>query len=389
MHECCIREMLRAGFQGQCPICQDDPDLAVLRLRCRLFAGETRTITGSMHCELEAAVEQRPTPRRSSAPEKDRGTMASAVSWLEDSDDASDDENVGVRSAKRQRPQSSLHSCGMLDRPRRVVEAFDSFAITAVKYTGVSQDRSCSSKPGFRPRKHPADMGFEEHRRLLLRSAQVCKAHLADTSFPIEIGSIDKVKFGSLGLRNGKATCEVLCNRMSLLGNPFHMKKNEALRHAVCDAFGEYLNTVMQAKPRELLNLGPLLSLAARIAPKYGLSPGVHFSQDWCRDFGSREPAELRSTFVALGSLVRARAARGETVRLLCHCAPRRCHCEDIAAALEFQEYHQDVDISSSRSEYSTNKCEDFADGQKRRKRTLCRYSSPPSRSEARLKVEY
>merc|ERR1711870_12609 len=159
-------------------------------------------------------------------------------------------------------------------------------------------------------------------------------------------------------------------------------KKNESLREAVCDAFGDYLSVIMTEKPRDLLKLGPLFTIASRVAHQFGLNPGVHLSPDWCRDFGFREPAELSTVFVALVSLVRSRAARGETVRLLCHCAPRRCHCEDIAAEIE----RQDSDIVSVRSEhprrlYSTLKPDGIADGHKQRKRIFCPSLSPRNRT--------
>merc|ERR1712176_66117 len=99
-----------------------------------------------------------------------------------------------------------------------------------------------------------------------------------------EVGNLDKALPGDETLPIGRASLDVLINRMCILGNPFHMKKNEVLRDAVIDAFSEYMSTVLddpQIPPNTTLQ-----KQAFSVAPKFKLSPGVHFSSDWLRDFG-------------------------------------------------------------------------------------------------------
>jgi len=60
----------------------------------------------------------------------------------------------------------------------------------------------------------------------------------------VEIGNLDESRMG-IALPQGRASLEVLCNRQSLLGNPFDMKKNEAMRTVVLDAYSEFLKVVL------------------------------------------------------------------------------------------------------------------------------------------------
>merc|ERR1712039_482348 len=83
------------------------------------------------------------------------------------------------------------------------------------------------------------------------------------------------------------------------------------------------------------MEVGSLHSLASTIAPNYGLDPRIHFSPDWCQLFGSQQAVDLKAAFDALVTLVRTYSERGEKIRLLCHCVPRRCHCEDLVAFVQ------------------------------------------------------
>ena len=120
----------------------------------------------------------------------------------------------------------------------------------------------------------------------------------------------------SVGRLMGNAPCgpgEVLVNRSSPLGNPFKMGvdgKDERFRDAVCDAFDELLN-------------GPMDADAGAIAREFGVPIDGRFGRP---EMGAPRAAELR----ALASRVRG----GESLRLMCHCHPRRCHAHSIGARL-------------------------------------------------------
>lgn len=242
--------------------------------------------------------------------------------------------------------------------------------------------RSCQKR-------HPMDMGFEDQCGLWWRRAHPCsKVQPLATSLLVEIGSIDAPMIQTLAIHQDTATCEILCNRSSLLGNPFCMKKNEHLRNAVCDAFKEYFRIVVETQPTKLMQVGSLHSLASKIAPKYGLDPHIHFSREWRQLFGSQQAVDLKAAFDALVTLVRTYSERGEKIRLLCHCVPRRCHCEDLVAFMQSSSNHKQAH-GYKRSVY----CNDGGTKHNRRlnshNRTLRRYLSAYCRSEFRRTTEF
>jgi len=123
------------------------------------------------------------------------------------------------------------------------------------------------------------------------------------TKIQIEIANLHETKQG------------YRCDRASALGNPFEMK-SERDRDAVCDAFSDYLDTVLRTK-------APPSYVAKAIAAKYELQ----IAKAW------RSPSyeQVRDAIAAL----RAKVQQGKAVRLLCWCAPKRCHCETVRDAIQ------------------------------------------------------
>lgn len=200
---------------------------------------------------------------------------------------------------------------------------------------------------GKPPKKTPEERGFKlSDGGIYIRAAQL------RTALPvkprIEIGNLEKVPHLQLEpLPRGSADVEVLCNRQTILGNPFNMAskdrrgpvqdrpkgprpKDESLRDPVCDAFDHFLEAVMRPEAG-----GALEPLAVQSASSVGLPRGV-VGSDWVRDFGDRQVEEFRAALLAVEELLGERrgAAGQRGVRLLCHCVPARCHCMALAARL-------------------------------------------------------
>ena len=106
---------------------------------------------------------------------------------------------------------------------------------------------------------------------------------------------------------------DVRIDRQSALGNPFRMGvdgRDERLRNAVCDACAEAFEDPRQEGVRA-------------IAAMRGLAVDARFGGDFAR----------RSRHEALNAL-EGRLRAGEALRLMCWCAPKRCHGEAIAQML-------------------------------------------------------
>lgn len=165
----------------------------------------------------------------------------------------------------------------------------------------------------------------------------------------IEIGNLDEAKVAGKGLARlpqGAATLEVLCNRQSLLGNPFDMKKKEEHRGPVLAAYAAFLRAVLRpATPDAPLSRSALEAFAAQ----QGLLPGREFcGKDWRQLYEAAGGASaVRAAFAELQALTSTasvqvsgswnlggKGAHGG-VRLLCHCAPLPCHTAVIAAWLK------------------------------------------------------
>merc|ERR1719203_2521539 len=100
--------------------------------------------------------------------------------------------------------------------------------------------------------KTPEELHFEgSGGRLWLRAARN-RGGLPAAS-DVEIGNLDEDKASArlLGpIPQGVASVEVLCNRQSILGNPFDMKKREELRAPVLDAYTEFLQIILSGASR-------------------------------------------------------------------------------------------------------------------------------------------
>lgn len=147
----------------------------------------------------------------------------------------------------------------------------------------------------------------------------------------VQIGNLEEKILNRKGLQlapKAVAHVEVLCNRTTMLGNPFMLGplgKTESLRGNCIDAYRVYLQAIIENDPLDL-------SVIESIACNYGLDGDKCISPEWAALFSSRGGAPaVRAALAELRSLVAAQHARGGVVRLLCHCAPLPCHCGAIA----------------------------------------------------------
>ena len=160
-----------------------------------------------------------------------------------------------------------------------------------------------------------------------LRQKQKTSAAAAGTP-PLHGGRRDASKMPCRDFAKGKCTRGVSCrfshdntgpegfaavcvDRSTVLGNPFKMGSDghdDSLRDAVCDAYADLLAAPSGADPTAIGNL-------------HGVAVDPRFA-----DAAKSE----RARTIALCQL-KSRLLRGESLRLLCWCAPRRCHAETIA----------------------------------------------------------
>ena len=106
-------------------------------------------------------------------------------------------------------------------------------------------------------------------------------------------------------------------DRASVLGNPFDMRKDEGLRDRVCDAYDTYFQAVLSGiEPQRTAN-----ELAAQ--GKLKLAP------PWKRP--------SRAAFIAELDRIETQVREGNPVKLLCWCAPCRCHLNSVKTYLDNQ----------------------------------------------------
>jgi hypothetical protein len=122
-----------------------------------------------------------------------------------------------------------------------------------------------------------------------------------------------KILNGQRQLLSFTGGLSVWCDRRSVLGNPFGMCM-ESDRDAVCDGYSEYFDLVLMAWDP--------LTAAEKIAGEHGLTLAYNWNPPTFVRFKD-ELARLEESLVKDGAL-----------GLGCWCAPKRCHCDTIAAYL-------------------------------------------------------
>lgn len=116
-----------------------------------------------------------------------------------------------------------------------------------------------------------------------------------------EIRVVNKYHIGNRPMKPPEGTIRAAVNRSTPLGNPFKMVgSSPEERDRVCDAYEQWLPTVLLKNGAELAQFNELLKLAQ--------TPGC------------------------------------KTLELICHCAPKRCHGDTIKRLLE-QELSQQWDL--------------------------------------------
>jgi hypothetical protein len=105
---------------------------------------------------------------------------------------------------------------------------------------------------------------------------------------------------------------DVKIDRRTALGNPFPMgekSRGERVRTAVCDACDELM-----------------MDKTGQRAEDIGLRRGRQIDTIFTARIGAAERQEALSQ-------LEDKLRRGESLRLLCHCHPKRCHGDGIARA--------------------------------------------------------
>ena len=127
----------------------------------------------------------------------------------------------------------------------------------------------------------------------------------------------------SSALRQGEEYEEVQIGRGAVFGNMFAMRKDGSDRNAVCDGYEELLHDLEHADVHAIGRRRGV-NLAVREdgeIMKYTWRGQTHGYDD--AEHGQR----LRTALQELASDMR----RGKRVRLMCSCAPERCHGDSIA----------------------------------------------------------
>jgi hypothetical protein len=97
------------------------------------------------------------------------------------------------------------------------------------------------------------------------------------------------------------------------------------MRARVCDLYEDFLENALAPGVK-----GSLLDVARASVQRHSHPSGM-IGKEWIDGVGSRTCDELRHTFAALE---RVTARHDGSIRLLCHCAPLRCHTFSIARRL-------------------------------------------------------
>lgn len=142
------------------------------------------------------------------------------------------------------------------------------------------------------------------------------------------------------------ATMEICCDADTIFGNPFDAKKldesnkwipDESLRDTVCDAYEEFLHCLLHHSS----NSDNLLQMASHICKRFELRENL-IRTSWRYEFGSLHANEFRNALRELTELVRCRQSADplqtpgdRTTRLICWCAPNRCHIEALAKHID------------------------------------------------------
>lgn len=177
----------------------------------------------------------------------------------------------------------------------------------------------------------PKDLGFafDQTAALWLRSVNPESRGVNVAPF-LEVGTAHITRDG--GRVNAmQAKIEVLCNRMTIFGNPFHLREDESCREGVCNAHEVYLKHLSALT--EESQIQTLAELAKGVAEGLGFNQ-FKFSKDWLVEFGSKTAAEWKSAFEALAAFVESKRSERVTIRLICHCVPKKCHTEALCLLL-------------------------------------------------------
>lgn len=195
------------------------------------------------------------------------------------------------------------------------------------------QDHSvkCNAEGKDRVKLTPKDLGFafDHTAALWLRSARSESRGLNIAPF-LEIGTAHITRAGG-GVDAMQAQIEVLCNRMTIFGNPFHLREDESCRESVCNAHEVYLKHLRALTEKSQTQT--LAELAKDVAEELGFDK-FKFSKDWLVEFGSKAAAEWTSAFEALAAFAESKRSERVTIRLICHCVPKRCHTEALCSLL-------------------------------------------------------
>lgn len=215
-----------------------------------------------------------------------------------------------------------------MDIPAQVV-GLPARTLPVDKHEGKGKGKG---KLGRKKPKTPEDLCFERSAAssggmLWLRSARLQGGLQVATA--VEVGNLDEALPFACGrgrIPLGSASLEVLCNRQSIFGNPFDMKRREDLRAPVLDAYAEYLQVVLCGANHVDIE---------GLALKRGLSR-EHCGKDWRMLYEIAGGADgFRRAFAELAALAAKCREHGRSLRLLCHCAPHGCHATLLARRLK------------------------------------------------------
>jgi hypothetical protein len=206
-------------------------------------------------------------------------------------------------------------------------------------------------------KKTPEEFGFQ-----LVDGSLYVREPQLQHAFPVDIGSGEYscMEIGTLGKRadsvtlpQGTAELEVLCNRQTILGNPFSMLRDSGyqtskgssldmaiglrkppmvrepedgqLRDRVCNMFDHFLGRALAQE-----GAVSLLEVAIETANNLGEPRGL-IGKDWTQEFGARTCREFQDAYRSLSAGMMKHRGR---IRLMCHCVPLRCHASSIAVRL-------------------------------------------------------
>lgn len=128
--------------------------------------------------------------------------------------------------------------------------------------------------------------------------------------------------------RHDEECIDVRCDRDTLFGNPFALRRQESLRFPTIRAHADFLQQVMGGVEPDM----------KATAVAHGLDPERHIAHDWPARYTQTGGAPAVQEAVSqVQQLTRMCSRHSVKLRFMCHCSPKDCHAANIMRWCQLQ----------------------------------------------------